>query len=572
MSEIPNTFSIKTNIPDNPEIKVDNVTPFKNFCMVLGIVPSAFSKAFTIEEQILFVYDFLENTIIPAFNKNGEAVEELQKLFTELKNYIDKYFTNLDVQTEINTKLDNMAKTGQLNSIINNLPQIIKTTDTNKISYDMFTQTLKDKFNEYIKNNQNNSITLDMLTQDVKSAMTGGSVAVVGENSVTNQNIQNKAIDILNLNDPLYDCFMKNFEEINTSSLQTLTGYVELRALDAPSYPANLVIQTEGAGLQWHHVIIDTKINEIYNIRGYNRRNALGFALIDTNNENKVIYSSHNGVNDLVGFNETIRINKPGIKLYISYLITTQLANTPFIWTPFVAKLKNLNPLINANNLFIKKQMTPDKIINGKFISKFSSQEEIEQNPYPMVSTNTQDVMKLYRIKKGVKYYCKYYDIQYIRGLVIFNGKGQYTFMNLDTTQYEDFQYNTKEWIAEEDGDVFISQRKTNPIELYEYKLENTDTINLTKPQYYDLSNYKIGFIGGSIVEQNTEMSKSFAYQLRDLTNCEIDNQAISGKAYGFGTSAPENSVQSQVAKLRSDLDIIVMGGTTNDYGKNVDL
>lgn len=58
------------------------------------------------------------NKIIEKTNLTGEQVEQLTTAFNELKEYIDNYFENLDVQEEINTKLDEMAESGELAEII----------------------------------------------------------------------------------------------------------------------------------------------------------------------------------------------------------------------------------------------------------------------------------------------------------------------------------------------------------------------------------------------------------------------------------------------------------------------
>lgn len=49
----------------------------------------------------------------------GANEEKLIKAFTELKDYVDNYFNNLDVQDEINNKLDEMTLDGTLERIIN---------------------------------------------------------------------------------------------------------------------------------------------------------------------------------------------------------------------------------------------------------------------------------------------------------------------------------------------------------------------------------------------------------------------------------------------------------------------
>lgn len=47
-----------------------------------------------------------------------EEITPLYNAFVELKKYVDNYFDNLDIQEEINNKLDEMAESGQLADII----------------------------------------------------------------------------------------------------------------------------------------------------------------------------------------------------------------------------------------------------------------------------------------------------------------------------------------------------------------------------------------------------------------------------------------------------------------------
>ena len=91
---------------------------FTKFCMSIGMVPSSYTSALTYEEQLLWFCSYLEKEVIPAVNNNAEAVTELQGLYTQLKDYVDHYFENLDVQEEINNKLDDMAESGELADII----------------------------------------------------------------------------------------------------------------------------------------------------------------------------------------------------------------------------------------------------------------------------------------------------------------------------------------------------------------------------------------------------------------------------------------------------------------------
>lgn len=58
------------------------------------------------------------NKVIEQTNTTTTQVEELSVAFNNLKDYVDHYFDNLDVQEEINNKLDEMAEQGVLSDII----------------------------------------------------------------------------------------------------------------------------------------------------------------------------------------------------------------------------------------------------------------------------------------------------------------------------------------------------------------------------------------------------------------------------------------------------------------------
>ena len=93
-------------------------SPFRRFVTTIGVFPTAFTDAMTYYECLAYLVKYMEETLIPAINENAEAVEELQGLYIQLKAYVDNYFDNLDVQEEINNKLDQMVEDGTLQEII----------------------------------------------------------------------------------------------------------------------------------------------------------------------------------------------------------------------------------------------------------------------------------------------------------------------------------------------------------------------------------------------------------------------------------------------------------------------
>lgn len=73
--------------------------------------------AVTDYELLCKVVDHL-NEVIKNSNEQNTVIQNLYNAFVALKDYVDNYFDNLDIQEEIDNKLDEMAKSGELADII----------------------------------------------------------------------------------------------------------------------------------------------------------------------------------------------------------------------------------------------------------------------------------------------------------------------------------------------------------------------------------------------------------------------------------------------------------------------
>lgn len=71
-----------------------------HMCASIGEIPTSYLDSMTYEEQLLWLCEFLNKKVLPSLN--------------EMKNFFD----NLDVQDEINKKLEEMAESGELEEII----------------------------------------------------------------------------------------------------------------------------------------------------------------------------------------------------------------------------------------------------------------------------------------------------------------------------------------------------------------------------------------------------------------------------------------------------------------------
>lgn len=83
-----------------------------------GIQPAFYDKeSGTVLQQTARMYAKV-NELIEAFNQTNDTVQDYIGKFNELHDYVYDYFDNLDVQEEINNKLDIMVKDGTFSRIV----------------------------------------------------------------------------------------------------------------------------------------------------------------------------------------------------------------------------------------------------------------------------------------------------------------------------------------------------------------------------------------------------------------------------------------------------------------------
>lgn len=90
--------------------------PFKAF--LASNIPSVYDNTLSYYDELTKLIAYLEQQVVPAINETAGQVDGIKKGLEDLKSYVDHYFDNLDVQEEINNKLDEMAEGGQLAGII----------------------------------------------------------------------------------------------------------------------------------------------------------------------------------------------------------------------------------------------------------------------------------------------------------------------------------------------------------------------------------------------------------------------------------------------------------------------
>lgn len=92
------------------------VPPFVRYCS--AIIPTMFDDSLSYYEALCALWKWMQDNLVDVINNNATVTEEYIRLTNELKEFVENYFDNLDVQEEINNKLDQMAEDGTLQEII----------------------------------------------------------------------------------------------------------------------------------------------------------------------------------------------------------------------------------------------------------------------------------------------------------------------------------------------------------------------------------------------------------------------------------------------------------------------
>ena len=89
--------------------------PFRFWCQ--KVLPLVYDDSLSYYELLCKVVDYLNKTMEDVDTLEGD-VTNLHTAYEQLQDYVNNYFSTLDVQEEINNKLDNMAKNGELLELV----------------------------------------------------------------------------------------------------------------------------------------------------------------------------------------------------------------------------------------------------------------------------------------------------------------------------------------------------------------------------------------------------------------------------------------------------------------------
>ena len=345
-----------------------NLTPFKWF--VLENFPFIEADFDALTEWQLFCKLGKEiNKIIDSQNVVGTEMEKFSQAFVELQNYVNNYFENLDVQDEINNKLNEMAQDGTLAKIINE---------------EIFTE-LNNKINTNIENTDNNTL---LLTDECKilfpyRGQNAGDCSIIQNNNKTiiidlGLNIAELINYLLNNNITKIDYIILSHYHADHISGSEAEGFVTL--LNNKKFDfSNLVVYLPHKGIDWSlitatdKVILQTAENTIKNTI-----TTKGYTYIEPDNEDLLVLSSICNIKFLNIGSQFYNSYYKTYNEYNNFSMCCELThnNRKVLYTGdiYIEAQENITPFISEPDILKCPHHDLEPIASETFMKKLTSQ------------------------------------------------------------------------------------------------------------------------------------------------------------------------------------------------------
>lgn len=476
-------------------------------------------------------------------NELTQSVNHYIEQFTELYDYVHDYFDNLNVQEEINNKLDQMAQDGSLDTLIGNYIDPIINDFKEDVNEEV--GEIEAKVNALSSGTPIPvSSTSDMTdtskvyvnTTDGKWYYYDGDSWEIG-GTYQSTGIGNGSIDILKLGNDLQSNFILDFGE-PLSLGNAYVGY----------YKENGVLVNDNGFANYHVALTNGKI---YNFTGRNFLQQVSLVVKDSSN-NVVFTNATGGTTKYV--HTIFKCNANNLTAYISCqlsLSTAVVSNNVMIRESTritnALKYSNTVPLI--------------KTISGGYVNSTYTESTYSR---VQISSDANASTKMYQMSKGRTYLIKATDSRKMCGYAITN------------EDYDLLEYSSDEdvspsrvssitYTATEDGFIFLSDYNTNPsVTIVNY--------GITVPATNVLTGKKLAVTGDSICAGDGYRG-GYAILIALNNNMQVQNIAVGGGTVTSGTTSGGNNrfwINESIVNLDSDADYVLIEGGCNDSGLGV--
>ena len=523
------------------------------------------------------------NELVRTVNNQNEIIADYIEQFNELHDYVYDYFDNLDVQEEINKKLDAMSEDGSLTALIQ--PYV-----------DAIYQPYQEEINGEIEQFENTvNGTLDNFAQQLTSAVSGNPIPVSSTGDMTDHTktylltstgkwyywdgdsweeggtyqsveLQNNDVHYANLDTQLQNSIepYNDLTSIATHSAGyaqadgSITGttstslcYYEFSVLPYETYKVRMMMRnaysSDKVAIQF--------LNDSTVIQNITK----GDVDVDENYYYEKIFTIPYGVNK-------VRLN-------------TNMDSLLYNFGIYILKVKNYEV-----DQISKRQL--DSQLQTFFKNEFT---EVEPTTFISGAYASNTTVAAYASTTLLSVSVLPHEIYRITGtqvaanpIVIFTTKNNLTVKTIDGNDY-----NIKNFVdfiqSETSNDTFTEYEFEIPDycdTIYLNKFNNDSTFKIEKCTSYHINGTdviddydKIGFskwiaIGDSITEVNYRAAHNYLYYIgQDMQSLTIVNKGASGTGYKnpADTSNTFSDRLNSISAYNADTDVITVMGSVND-------
>ena len=574
---------------------INNLKPFPKFCYTIGMLPTSYKIGWTYEEQLVNLIDFIKTEVIPNVNTQGNAIKELQTLYAQLVEYVDHYFDNLDVQAEINAKLDEMVQTGAFNPLLENLfagyeEQIEMLEQNVNNNYDVLNDKINLNYNTLL------------------SQITGGAPSGVYEDLATLQ--VSTTADTSKIYLTLDNGYWNYYD---TSTNQWTAGGVYLANEEVSGITPNQLSFLEQKTLN-----IFDKTKELthgsmdnYGHIGTSDNHYLtglcpckaGVTYYKKNNYSGAFYDENQEVISYWAYGQTSVTAPAGAKYIQSWFLNEDLAKfyistqnfyTPYGFNPFYIKDSNLTTLIqslanlnqkveindtdffttNESNLLNTKNIVTGYALDsdGTLVENANfSTTDFLRVPAPtghILVTNCYEVIEFDSSFNRTAYHAgndteKEFDLAsgttYLRvTFATYRLPNSLILLNETKAEYEAKTINALQFRTTAQLESIINQMSNNA----------TFTSNIQSiAQGLPLTSLKWCAVGDSWTEENNTATKNYVKLVEDALNVDVTNLGLSGTGFKRGEGS-SNAYYQRVSSIPIDTDVLTIMASGNDLSQ----
>ena len=487
--------------------------PFRFWCQ--KVLPLVYDDSLSYYELLCKVVDYLNKTMEDVDTLHTD-VENLHTAYEELQAYVNSYFSTLDVQEEINNKLDEMTEDGTLTALISAYVDPIYEAYEEEINTQIATQNTT-------LNTQNSRLAVLETRMDGFTRLAEGTTTLdaeiidarIGVDGTVYNNLGTAIrTQIGNIDDTLN-------VYINQLDYSTASGYVNYQT--GAEATSDFYVVTDYIECDSINVGVNTYVENDYS----------GICFYDVN-KNFI-----SGYNPYANNNTLVEIVKPNNAYYVR--ISCRVGHTNVLK---VVLARTSDILLRLNNI-VSKTINPSRttqFTNNKYI-KYSTGEVIDiENPifyasdYVDISrANEVDIYTAFVSQAGLAFYDKEYG--YISGIGYESGYAglphNYAITNIpDNAKYLRFSlYANTMNLSDYSLDIYTS------IETLKEGLDTLDE-EVNMPVVYDVNYIQKGYIraldGKLILYDNADFYYTDFIDISCAKKITVCTALVSGAGLAF--------------------------------------